>query len=171
MKMVLHVTNDFFMVLRVCSLLFHFIGHQKPSKSYNFSFFLFFRVCFESKLFFKRDFEEKFFSLWLKLIISHDIFPTSNGQTLKSFNLKGKSWENKILRMAEVGENIQFWQKNQQNCWKLMKMALHVINDFSMALSAFFYCYLTFLGTKSCQNCTIFHFLIFRGMFWAKIGS
>ena len=39
MKTVLHVTNyDFSMVLRVCLLSFHFIGHHKLSKSYNFSF-------------------------------------------------------------------------------------------------------------------------------------
>ena len=68
----------------------------------------------------------------------YDIFPTSNGQTLKSFNLKGKSWENKILRMAEVCENIQFWQKINKTADKLIKMALHVTNyDFSMVLRAF----------------------------------
>ena len=83
---------------------------------------------------------------------------TSNGLTLKSFNLKGKSRENKILRMAEVGQNIPVLAKKLT---KLLINGVHVTNyDFSVVLRA---CILLFhlIGhhklSKS-YNFSLFHF-------------
>ena len=82
-----------------------------------FFIFSFFGVCFEPKFDFRRGFEVIFFHCGWSWSFLMMFSQTSNWQTLKFFNLKGKRWEKKIIRMAEIGQNIQFWQKSQQSSW------------------------------------------------------
>ena len=144
--------------------------HHKLSKSYNFYFFIF-RGMFWAKICFQKRFlTDIFFHCGWSWCFLMMFSQSSNGHILKSFNLKGKSWENKILRMAEVGENISSFgkkgNKTADNWWKFVCMWQIMTFLWFWGLV---YCYFTYLGTTSCQNHTIFHFFIFRGMFWAKI--
>ena len=124
MKICMHVTNnDVSMVLRACILLFHLFGHHKLSESYNFSFFHFSGYVLSQNLILEEVLKWFFFHCGWSWSFLMMFSQTSNWQTLKFFNLKGKRWEKKLYEWLKLVKISSFGKKVNKAADKLMKMA------------------------------------------------